>query len=440
MLELTVLPVQYYRTGTGMPTTRHASRLHFMADLRPGCVRFANLPQAWTRLLPRDVDLYSLDRQQYAHAIDSAQQELRAAANFSWALHSSDGEPLAMPDELLRKFSGIIFVGDSQVRELAWAALRWIAPNTTMRYAKPFSPRSYEVHRACQPRMTANATGKGQMSFGNCSNRLFPICRPGMLNNPTDREQDKPLTGLHTACAPRGVGRYGWTAVVSSDACVVHSPLETQPADDLCAQAEDVSQGGRWDGQLHLPADICAAADSSFFLTYVGQYSAFAIEPASIPSCFNASRGRRVAWVINGSPLHVLRDCVDPALIDALPQTVLARFPSHALESVVWQTAAAGFAGSIRPARSCSNRTPAAVAAVEQKWLQKAGVAYFDYMGLASAYAPLMVDGRHFSWTHSSYYHIPCNRTFPELALLAFRLAFQSLLGRAKRVCVPGLD
>ena len=407
-----------------------------MADTRPGCVQFADMPQAWARVLPRDVDLYSLNHRQYEHAIDSAQHELRAAANFKWALQSSDGEPLAMPDDLLSKYSGIIFVGDSQVRELAWAALRWITQNTTMRYAKPISPRAYEVHLGCRPRTPANATSKGPMrfgTFGNCSSRLFPFCGPGDGYNPSDADKFMPLTGLHTACAPRGVGRYGWTAIVSSDACVVHSPLETQPADDLCAQAADVSQGGSWDGRLHWPADVCAAADSRFFLTYVGQYSAYAIEPASLPSCFHTAGGRRVAWVINGSPLHVLRECVDPALIDVLPQTVLSRFGKKELESVVWQTAAGGFGGNFRTGRACSNRTPDTVAAVERGWLQKAGVAYFDYAGLTSAYAPLMADGRHFSW-----YHVPCNRTFPELALLAFRLAFQSLLGRPKRACVPG--
>ena len=76
-----------------------------------------------------------------------------------------------------------------------------------------------------------------------------------------------------------------------------------------------------------------------------------------------------------------------------LPQTVLSRFGKKELESVVWQTAAGGFGGNFRTGRACSNRTPDTVAAVERGWLQKAGVAYFDYAGLTSAYAPQLPNG-----------------------------------------------
>ena len=63
-------------------------------------------------------------------------------------------------------------------------------------------------------------------------------------------------------------------------------------------------------------------------------------------------------------------------------------------------------------------------------WLQEHGVPWYDYFALAREYAPFMADGRHFT-----YYFLPCNDTFPELAEFAARLALHVGIDRPLAVC-----
>jgi hypothetical protein len=57
-------------------------------------------------------------------------------------------------------------------------------------------------------------------------------------------------------------------------------------------------------------------------------------------------------------------------------------------------------------------------------------VASFDYWELMTQFAPLLSDGRHFT-----YYYAACNDTFPELSLVAARMALQAALGKPVGVC-----
>ena len=126
-------------------------------------------------------------------------------------------------------------------------------------------------------------------------------------------------------------------------------------------------------------------------------------------------------------------DCHDPQRLSTLPQAVLERFTPEALRNVVWLPAAGGYLGLRRPER-CSNYTTATIVEAERRWLREAGVASASYPELVRHYAPLASDGTHFV-----YYHLRCNDTFPEVALLAARLTLHTALGQgATQACAPG--
>ena len=73
------------------------------------------------------------------------------------------------------------------------------------------------------------------------------------------------------------------------------------------------------------------------------------------------------------------------------------------------------------------------VAAVEHDWLAAHGVRHYNYTALALDFAPLMFDAIHFT-----YYWVPCERTFPEMARLVAQLALQSAAGQPVQVCPAG--
>jgi hypothetical protein len=407
-----------------------------MEQTSDSCVHY-DMPGSWTQLLRNALGEHSSEVSQ------RARDQIRSNTDFTWRVHST--VELIRPQEVRKALAGLVFVGDSQVREIAWAALKWFAP----------SPSSLHYH--VQGRRSVNEDNWGCHSnqakvYPNCTNRLYPHC-PGVDLSGTSKE-DTPVTGLHHTCVPRGIGRYGWTAAcagtagtTSDSSCSVHSPLETQPAASLCAQVNQA----QWDGQLHVSERVC---ESDFFVTYIAMWGATAVDPASLPRCLHAPGGtlgrtardengiehfRRVVWVVNGAPLHALAMCSDARLLEGLPETVLARFPQALRRTVVWQTASASNAQfvrqSVRRHERCSdalNHTPSSIADAERRWLRDAGapVQSFDYHELTRLYAPLLSDGRHFT-----YYFHPCNRTFPELAMLAARMAMQAALGQPVEAC-----
>lgn len=261
-----------------------------------------------------------------------------------------------------------------------------------------------------------------------------------MQNGGRESESD-PITGLHRACVPRGIGKYGFTtSCKASTGCSVHSPLETQPAEQLCDKLKTYNSS--WDGGLHVSNHVCDEG-AHFFVSYVATYGPTPINPWSLPACLHTGgqfgrvdyRGGRkpprfkpVLWVINGAPLHALKDC--SSMLWDLPAAVLARFPLAVRRKyVVWQPT--GSARRAQTSGDCANTTAQEVVAAERRWLRDEGVASFDYPELTGEYGTLQWDGRHFS-----YFYMPCNETFPELSLFAGRLALQAALGRDRRVCL----
>ena len=69
----------------------------------------------------------------YNKVSEHARQGLRARHSLngwlSWG-EASQPSPHALLDGLTRTFAGVLFVGDSQVREIAWAAAQWIGNRT----------------------------------------------------------------------------------------------------------------------------------------------------------------------------------------------------------------------------------------------------------------------------------------------------------------------
>eukprot|EP00966_Prymnesium_polylepis_P253859 5867663-Prymnesium_polylepis.1 len=122
LLLLTILGAAAHRTGRG--EGQAAGR----DECQPVLTGLPPLAARWVD----NRDLYGLDRRLWrAEIADPARDLVRAAGERALDFDSSAsaahkvGNPL---DELRRRgYSGVIFVGDSQVREAAWAATRMLA-------------------------------------------------------------------------------------------------------------------------------------------------------------------------------------------------------------------------------------------------------------------------------------------------------------------------
>ena len=60
---------------------------------------------------------------------------LRDPAAKAWLLRATAPTSFVTASEIRAKFAGIVFVGDSQLRENAWATMRWLSESQLLRYA-----------------------------------------------------------------------------------------------------------------------------------------------------------------------------------------------------------------------------------------------------------------------------------------------------------------
>ena len=402
----------------------------------PSCVRFENFPTI--NAPSNDPALYRVKNKDWKAYTERARTDVRGA-HFDWLLVGDSGEVLARPEEVRAAFSGVIFVGDSQIREVAWAGLKMLLGEQKLRFYN------------------------GDKVFGR-------------------RPRHSQLQGH---CVPQSVGKTGFTATCGADAavaCDVHSPF------DNATHAEKMrklllTRPHEWDGTLRVSPHVC---DADFFVSYQATWGANPVSPDTIPRCLHparpgapyrlhrphgakggggksgggkggggaaaaagsaagsaaavasggagAPRHRPVLWIVDGCGLHEMEFCSE--LRHGLPNSVLSRFHPQVLRSsVVYQTVGAGFLmpDAKRYKGACASLDADQVAATEAAWLDARGVRRYNYTSLALQYAPLMFDAIHYT-----YYWVPCTKTFPEMTRLVAQLAFQQALGRPVDVCPPG--
>ena len=86
-----------------------------------GCVRWIGMPALPTGSF-NDTALYGVTNKKWGANVNRARKLMRAPeAGFDWRLAGTAGESLARFSEVREKFAGVIFVGDSQIREVRWA-------------------------------------------------------------------------------------------------------------------------------------------------------------------------------------------------------------------------------------------------------------------------------------------------------------------------------
>lgn len=359
--------------------------LHALLGATPGCVLIEGLPE---------------DVRGHKHA----QLEVRAAMrNRSWALVGTDGEELINPARVRSHLRGIVFVGDSQVREVAWAALTMLLGSSRIRF---------------------NASSK--------SGLWYP--------RPDDHEYLRPPS----PCLPTTFGRWGFTATcgrVRSAPCRVLSPFANRTEAEA---AQDAAHARRSRGRVLMHRSVCDP-EVEFFVAFHATMGATPINPGSLPTCLlpNETAGdkRPVLWVLNGGGMHELVSCHPNRW--SLPQVTFSRFTQPLLRSglVIWQPIGGSAHAHLSNATARPCITPKAGAELglhataelglaEATWLRHHGVQHYAYTQLAARLAPLMSDGMHFT-----YYWEPCAHTFPEIPRLLAQLVFQLALGRPVELC-----
>ena len=248
-------------------------------------------------------ELYGVGKKTWGSNVNSARKVVRnPEAGFKWMLGGTAGERLVSPADVRDKYAGVIFVGDSQIREVAWAAMKLLAPGWELR----FSTRD--------PVFGGSSARKNQQ--------------------------------LENTCVPQTVGKTGFTATCKGTSCDVHSPFHNKSHAEAMRKLL-LTRPHDWDGTLSLSDQACS---SDFFLSYQATWGAIPVKPFTLPSCmhprsaddtFGITRGaggarKPVLWVMDGGGLHEMEYC-DPRRW-SLPQHVLRLFPDAVLRrSMVWQ-------------------------------------------------------------------------------------------------------
>ena len=269
-----------------------------------GCVRWIGMPP-----LPpgsfNDTALYGVTKNKWGGNVNRARKLMRQPeAGFDWRLAGTAGESLARFSEVREKFAGVIFVGDSQIREVSWAALRMLTPAEQIRY---------DENDAVVGRKRASELGG--------------------------------------SCVPQSVGKTGFTAECRAGVCRMHSPFHNK------SHAEEMrklllTRPHDWDGSLSLTEAACR---SDFFVSYQATWGAIPVKPLTLPRCMHPRTAedtfgvagadgvrKPVLWVMDGGGLHEMEFC-DPRRW-SLPQVVLKHFsPAVLRASVVWQPVGGGF-------------------------------------------------------------------------------------------------
>jgi hypothetical protein len=342
---------------------------HVAPLLLLACVRFEGLPDMPPGTAA-DPIIYASQSKQFSSRVGEARLLVRSA-NISWVLRGTAGEVFASSREIRERFGGIIFVGDSQIREIAWAALQMLTHRQPKRYSK--------------------------------TDRVFGGTR-------------RPLGD--SACVPQTIGKTGFTAScgvegsaagASAEPCSIHSPFHNKSHAEKMRKLL-LTKPHLWDGKLSVSESVC---DSEFFLSYQATWGAMPIDPTTLPKCLHPPAGaaeyslphkrlgvrKPVLWIIDGCGLHEMEFC--DARRWTLPQSVLPKFSDALLASgtVVYQTVGAGFL--MKAARrfrgDCADVTSDQVARTEVAWLDQKRVRRYNYTSLALQYAPLMFDAIHYT-------------------------------------------
>ena len=201
-----------------------------------GCVRWIGMPP-----LPpgsfNDTALYGVTKNKWGGNVNRARKLMRQPeAGFDWRLAGTAGESLARFSEVREKFAGVIFVGDSQIREVSWAALRMLTPAEQIRY---------DENDAVVGRKRASELGG--------------------------------------SCVPQSVGKTGFTAECRAGVCRMHSPFHNK------SHAEEMrklllTRPHDWDGSLSLTEAACR---SDFFVSYQATWGAIPVKPLTLPRCMH---------------------------------------------------------------------------------------------------------------------------------------------------------
>ena len=89
------------------------------------CVLFPGFPKLD---VAQPAQLYASRSGPWSASVEAARKRVRSTANLSWILEGTQGEQLVRAREIRAAYAGVIFVGDSQIREVAWAALQLLTP------------------------------------------------------------------------------------------------------------------------------------------------------------------------------------------------------------------------------------------------------------------------------------------------------------------------
>ena len=194
-----------------------------------------------------DPKVYTSSKGTWAQNVFDARILVRMQ-NVSWMLSGTEGEKFADAAEIRERFGGIIYVGDSQIREIAWAGVQLM---TTGKQKLRFSPKD----PVFKPRSKAHA---------------------GMQ--------------LASSCVPQSVGKTGFTATCATlstgEPCDFHSPFKNKTHAEKMRKLL-LTRPHSWDGVLSVSRHVCA---SDFFVSYQATWGAVPVLPETIPRCLHGAR------------------------------------------------------------------------------------------------------------------------------------------------------
>ena len=199
-----------------------------------GCVQFAGMPPLPSGTTS-DTGLYGVSPTVWSANVMAGRDAIRSASGFRWELEATaPGEELVRAAEVRERYAGVIYVGDSQIREVAWAALGLLASGSPVEWnmSDPVFSRSNIAKRR-------------------------PTVIPGA--------QASQATWA-TGCVPRVVGKTGFHASCGAPGqpCLLSSPFAN------ASEAERMrllllTRPHEWSGALTVPDHLC---ESDFFISY----------------------------------------------------------------------------------------------------------------------------------------------------------------------------
>jgi hypothetical protein len=325
-----------------------------------------------------------------------------------WPIIGRGGERTVRPDEVRGAFSGIVLIGDSVMREVAWGVTQMMNEGRRRERAR--------------------------------SDRVLPKCAPSLFSR-ADIEfrgmDPHPILNLNRRCVPRAYGKYGYTAMCERDSngsCVFQSSLDRETDAELCARIPGGKiQPASWDGKLAVSDAICGP-NVDFFVAYHATWTVGSIAPGSLPDCLRPERQggplgwrrhgiwRPVLFIVNGAPNHAILHCTKSRSPNSAG-VALAHMSAMQLKSVVWMPMASVSHAMLTRSGLCTQERGRTLAAAEMAMLRSRFVRFWDHDAVLRQFALLSSDLQHFT-----YAYLPCHHAFPEVAELAAQLALRAAL------------